>query len=356
MTRSSEQRRQDRSERLRVLAREAFSGTLPPVPATVPASAAGTVQRVRRADLAAAQPARRPHRYGAEPKPAEPVVERHLEWMKRRGLSRNAMLYRRHSLRRLREWTGKPVLELTRQDLEEWQVVRSARVSRQTMHGEASNVRNFFRWACHVEQLVEVDPSAVLILPKVPKRVPRPMAEEDLGRALEGADWHMAAAIALAAFGGLRAAEIAGLTWREVTFGEDPCIRLVGKGDKERVVPMSAGLARYLLACPHRTGPVVPRRDGGLGHNQPHRVSQLVNQYLHGVGIPDTLHTLRHRFATQAYRATRDLRAVQELMGHSSPNTTAGYAAASGVAGREAVDAIDHVKHTAPPPALRSAR
>lgn len=48
---------------------------------------------------------------------------------------------------------------------------------------------------------------------------------------------------------------------------------------------------------------------------------------MHDCGFPETLHQLRHRFGTGTYHATRDLRVVQELMGHSSPVTTAGYAA-----------------------------
>jgi site-specific recombinase XerC len=56
-------------------------------------------------------------------------------------------------------------------------------------------------------------------------------------------------------------------------------------------------------------------------------VSQLANQHLHACGSAATLHQLRHWFGTETYRARRDLRVVQELLGHASPMSTAGYAA-----------------------------
>jgi integrase/recombinase XerC len=74
---------------------------------------------------------------------------------------------------------------------------------------------------------------------------------------------------------------------------------------------------------------VVPRGDGWQNRPlHPGRVSGLINDYLHSLGIPDTAHSLRHSFGTEFYRASKDIRLTQELMGHASPITTAIYAAA----------------------------
>jgi site-specific recombinase XerD len=92
--------------------------------------------------------------------------------------------------------------------------------------------------------------------------------------------------------------------------------------------------------------PVLPRRGWLFGHHsgegpvRPHVVSHQCNRYLHECGSPATLHQLRHRFATQTYRYRRDLRVVQEVMGHLDPATTAGYAAYDEAAAAAAVDAI----------------
>jgi hypothetical protein len=69
------------------------------------------------------------------------------------------------------------------------------------------------------------------------------------------------------------------------------------------------------------------RRDGERGPNTPSMLSELANDHLHACGIPATLHQLRHRFGSRAYQGSHDLRLVQELLGHASPEMTAGYAA-----------------------------
>ena len=102
-----------------------------------------------------------------------------------------------------------------------------------------------------------------------------------------------------------------------------------GKGGHQRMVPLHPYVMGLLEALPLPVaGPVFRRRDGLSGHPPPHLISQWANRHLHSVGIPDTLHSLRHRFATQIYRTTQDIRLTQELCGHQSPATTALYAAA----------------------------
>ena len=104
-------------------------------------------------------------------------------------------------------------------------------------------------------------------------------------------------------------------------------VLLHGKGSKDRVLPLGevvlVELERYGLP---RSGPVFPRRDGHPGHNTSTRVSNIVHKHLRAVGVPFTLHQCRHRFATAIYRQSKDLRMTQELLGHSSPTTTAIYA------------------------------
>jgi integrase/recombinase XerC len=80
--------------------------------------------------------------------------------------------------------------------------------------------------------------------------------------------------------------------------------------------------------------------DGRPGPNTPGLISHLANEHLHECGVAASLHQLRHRFATQAYQASRDLRAVQSMMGHTRPETTAGYAAFDQPAAAAAVEAI----------------
>ena len=110
-----------------------------------------------------------------------------------------------------------------------------------------------------------------------------------------------------------------------------PALKLLvhGKGGKKRVVPISDSLAQAIRRGPagHTPGApadgwLFPARDNGPVTAQ--YVGQLVAD-----ALPDnwTMHTLRHRFATRAYRGTRNLRAVQVLLGHESIATTERYCA-----------------------------
>ena len=125
--------------------------------------------------------------------------------------------------------------------------------------------------------------------------------------------------ILLASRLGLRRAEIAQLHTNDLRPGLDGWhLRILGKGRKERVLPVVGELRALLEAVP--PGYVFPGDYGG--HLSPQRVGNLLSRAL---GPGWTGHTLRHRFATVAYSADRDLYAVQALLGHSTPETTRVY-------------------------------
>lgn len=270
----------------------------------------------------------------------EGVVGRYLDHLRVRNLRPLTIYNRQRALARLRAWAGGPILYLTESDLERWQTQRASEIQPEPRRTELSHARQFYRWAQR-ESFRTDDPTLRIDLPRVARRMPRPIADKKLAVAIEQADVVIAAILSLAAFAGLRACEIARLDWSEVGVGDrSPMLRVVeGKGGHSRMLPVSRALLAALLQLPARRGPVITRLDGRPGPNQPHRISMRTNTYLHRVGVPETLHQCRHRFASSTYQACRDIRAVQELMGHASPTTTAIYAAvASGVA-RAAVEA-----------------
>ena len=138
--------------------------------------------------------------------------------------------------------------------------------------------------------------------------------------------------LVLAGWAGLRAREIAYLRRECILDTHAPPQLLVdaraGKGRAERLVPASAFvLAELRAAGLPASGYVFRRRDGRPGPIAPHLVSHLAGECLREAGTSATLHQLRHRFLTLAYQQTRDLRLVQELAGHATPQTTAGYTA-----------------------------
>jgi len=270
----------------------------------------------------------------------DPAVAAHVDWMELRALSADTVALRCTAMRSLTAAARRPALDCTADDLDDWQ--RGLRVADSSRSSYVSQVCSFYRWAADLGLLE--DPSGVLVSPQLPRRVPRPISEADLELALAGAPGRIAPWLELAAYAGFRAGEVARLCRRDVLDTADTPVLLVsGKGGRERVVPMCprvwSALRRHGLPP---AGAVFGRCDGRAGPLRPNRVTQMSSAYLHGLGIPATIHQLRHFFATEIYRASGyNLRLTQELLGHSSPSTTALYTAYANRDATKAVLALD---------------
>lgn len=188
----------------------------------------------------------------------------------------------------------------------------------ETRRAYRASLRAFYAWAMATGRRTD-SPAHLLPVVKVPRALPRPTPEHVYREALRRADERGRLMVQLAAVCGLRRGEIARVRREDVV--EDLLGRSLvvhGKGGHVRSVPLPAGLAVQLLGLPEgwifaspRGGPLTPAHVGKI-------VSRL---------LPEgwTCHTLRHRCATVAYHASHDLRAVQELLGHAKPETTAAY-------------------------------
>jgi integrase/recombinase XerC len=176
-----------------------------------------------------------------------------------------------------------------------------------------ASLRSFYRWAT-LHGHLEHDPTTLSRSIRTPPGVPRPCPEDVLARALDGADPETELMLLLGAYAGLRRAEIARLHADAVT--PDGLV-VTGKGGVTRRIPVHPRIAPLL---PHHGWAFPSPVSYGLPVS-PDYVASRVEAALEGW----TCHSLRHRFATQAYRATKDLRAVQQLLGHASPTTTARY-------------------------------
>ncbi len=177
--------------------------------------------------------------------------------------------------------------------------------------------------------------------PKVGKSLPKPLpmaaakrladADERAGEARE--TWVLArdaAVMALLYGSGLRISEALGLKRRDVPMpGEGDVLVVTGKGNKTRMVPVLQKvlqlIADYAAICPYALPPEGPVFVGARGGPLSPRIIQLAMARLRGaLGLPDsaTPHALRHSFATHLLSRGGDLRAIQELLGHSSLSTT----------------------------------
>jgi integrase/recombinase XerC len=182
---------------------------------------------------------------------------------------------------------------------------------------------------------------AAIRAPKIGKSLPKPiqmasarqMTDADIraGENREPWIWARDAAVMALLYGsGLRISEALGLIRRGVPLpGKGDVIVVTGKGNKTRMVPVLQNVLAlihdYVEMCPHAIAPDGPIFVGARGGPLSPRIIQLTMERLRGaLGLPDsaTPHALRHSFATHLLTRGGDLRAIQELLGHSSLSTT----------------------------------
>ncbi len=231
---------------------------------------------------------------------------------------------------------------------------RQAGAARSTLARRASAVRGFFRWALR-DGLVDSDPSLRLASPRTRRPLPqvldrdqaRDLMEEARARAAEqvGPVGVRDVAVLEMLYGsGLRVSELCGLDLTSVD-RDRRLVRVLGKGDKERSVPvgipalraLDAWLARRSEWAAAGSGPALFLGARG-GRIDPRVVRRLVHRHLGLVADAPDLgpHGLRHAMATHLLEGGADLRSVQEMLGHASLATTQIYTHVSGERLRQA--------------------
>ncbi|MGC3936296.1 tyrosine recombinase XerC [Roseobacter sp. EG26] len=226
-------------------------------------------------------------------------------------------------------------------DMRAWMArTRGAGIGARSLARKLSAVKAFYRWLSEREGF---EPTAVLSTraPKFQKKLPRPLAvsaAKDLIDAIEMQSekpWVAARDVAVVTLlwgCGLRISEALGLTGGDAPLPD--VLRIIGKGDKERIVPVvpaaRSAVDAYIRLCPYPMGARAPLfravRGGPLA---PGAIQKVMARGRMQLGLPATAtpHAMRHSFATHLLDAGGDLRAIQELLGHASLSTTQAYTA-----------------------------
>ena len=275
------------------------------------------------------------------------AVSDYVRYLRAADQSPDTIYLRGYQLRTLSQaFRGRSPWELTTDDLAGF--LASLQTANSTKRSMLVAIRGFYRYGHNTGKIVgNVNPAAPLKSIEATKGVPRPAPIEDVQSAVQRADERTRLMIYLGVYAGLRRAEIAAVSTRDLVRERDGfSLRVVGKGRKTRVVPIPDRLAALIQLSPE--GWLFPSwHRGQIGsdgsrfdqHLSPIRVGELVRAAL-PKGV--TCHMLRHRFATNSFARERDLIAVSELLGHSSVATTQNYVAAPDDAKRRAVnDAFD---------------
>ncbi len=271
----------------------------------------------------------------------EPLIERFLDnlWAER-GLSDNSLQSYRHDLLHLQDRLaarGKALKDASREDL---LAVLAAEVqqgkSPRSVSRYLSAYRQFYRWLVR-ERMINSDPVALIESPKTGRGLPRALTEEQVEFLLAAPDTDTMlgmrdkAMLELMYATGLRVSELVGLELSNLNLNQG-VIRVIGKGNKERLVPigdeaheslkiyLSSGRPELLKGA--QTDSVfVTNRKAGMTRQA---FWYMVRRYAAQCDIPQKLspHMLRHSFATHLLNHGADLRVVQLLLGHSDLSTT----------------------------------
>jgi site-specific recombinase XerD len=196
-----------------------------------------------------------------------------------------------------------------------------------------STARSFYRWL-RLTGVLATDPLANVGLPKKPRRLPHTLTVDDIANLIAAAEGDGRTAVRDRALlevmygAGVRVSEAAALDVSHADL-EQLTLRVRGKGNKERLAvigePARAAVDRYLhlgRRGSRSNGPLFLNRDGGRLSQR--AIQLLVRKYALKAGIDARVHPhlLRHSFATHLLDGGAELRVVQELMGHASPNST----------------------------------
>lgn len=234
-----------------------------------------------------------------------------------------------------------PLLGVTRADFEQWLADQFAAKAKATsVARRLSALRRFYRFELDRGALAE-DPTLRIRAPKKPRRLPKQLSEAQVEALLAAPDVKTAlghrdrAMLETLYATGLRVSELVGLKLAQVAH-DAGVVRVVGKGSKERLVPMGdeavAWISSYLrevrpaLAAPAKPDAVfLTKRRGPLTRQA---FWALIKRYAVRAGIPSAAlspHVLRHAFATHLLNHGADLRVVQLLLGHADITTTTIY-------------------------------
>ena len=215
----------------------------------------------------------------------------------------------------------------------------AAAVEKSSLGRELASIRSFFKWL-DVNGIIKNSAISIISTPRRAKILPKALDVQDAFALLSESgdvaanEWQglRDKAILMLLYGcGLRISEALALNVGDIT-AQSEFLRVKGKGNKERIVPLLPiiwqHINAYIAHCPYNQNVGEPLFLGARGERISPRIIQRQVQKLRGrLGLSDTLtpHALRHSFATQLLAEGVDLRSIQELLGHSSLITTQRY-------------------------------
>ena len=254
------------------------------------------------------------------------------------GLSENTLAAYGSDLKLFSKWLKKkPLLEVEEADVASFLESRYKQgIGSRSSARFLSSLRRFYGYL-HREGSIEIDPTVLIEAPHIGRILPESLSETDVDLLLDAPEitdnlgFRDKAMLEVLYATGLRVSELIGLKFEQVSFRQG-FVRVVGKGSKERLVPVGEEAMEWLeqymsgarvgiLADRQCDFLFVTKRGSGMTRQA---FWHIIKRYAKKAGIKKALspHTLRHAFATHLLNHGADLRVVQMLLGHSDLSTT----------------------------------
>lgn len=258
-----------------------------------------------------------------------------------RGLADNSILAYQNDVQKLADYSlprQKTVIDLTYNDLKDFvAVLYDLGLSARSQARIISGLKQFFSFLL-LENEIKDDPSELLELPKIGRKLPQFLSIEEIDLLIDSIDLsknegHRNRAIIETLYScGLRVSELVNLRFSDLFF-EEGFIRVIGKGNKERLVPVSPSvekeigiyndfIRRHQSIQPGNENVIFLNRRGAKLTRV--MIFTIIKDLVGAAGISKNIspHTFRHSFATHMIEGGANLRAVQEMLGHESITTT----------------------------------
>jgi len=258
-----------------------------------------------------------------------------------KGLAENSIFAYQNDVHKLREFAESLKIEPTEIRIEHLNAfikeLYDLGLSARTQARILSGIKQFFHYLL-LDGIISVDPSEMVEMPKIGRKLPEVLTIEEIDLLIDTIDLskkegHRNKAILETLYScGLRVSELVNLRFEEIFF-EEGFIRVIGKGNKQRLVPVSPtvkkeieiydqGIRRHSTIQPGNESYVFLNRRGAKLTRV--MIFTIIKNLAKEAGIKKNIspHTFRHSFATHLLEGGANLRAIQEMLGHESITTT----------------------------------
>jgi integrase/recombinase XerD len=265
------------------------------------------------------------------------LVDRFIDslWLED-GLSKNTLESYRYDLKNFSIWYKKDLIEVTQSNIQEYLAFKFPSSKSRSISRLLATLRRFYRYLLR-EKIIKEDPTLMIEMPKQSKTLPKSLNEEEVENLLNAPNIYQdqglrdRAMLELLYACGLRVTELVSILLTELSMN-DGVIRITGKGNKTRLVPLGeeamSWINKYLT---HTRDQILKEKKSKFLFvtNRGEAMTRqtfwhIIKKYAFAAGIQKSIspHVLRHAFATHLLNHGADLRVVQMLLGHSDISTT----------------------------------